>query len=669
MNGAGSILVVDDDENVRSALRRELRRLGYACDAAADGKEALQKLREHDYHVVLSDLRMPVMGGMALLEAMEEAAVDTVPIILSGAGQIAEAVEATRHGAFDFMEKPAGADRIARTVGRAMKQHAAVRQARAMAELAECWAATFDASPDMILVLDAAGLITQVNQSTARWLHATKEELVGRLCHSAVCGDDHDIERCPLHQSLGASRGRCFEMSQVSQERWLEISSAPVIRPDGRSLGLMHVVRDVTARKRVEIVLREARAQSELIVRSISSILICLDAQTTVRQWNDSAARAIGVSAEEAVGSKLSRCPVSWDFEPIEAALSQCLNTGAPVRVDDIPFRRPDNTDGFLAITLNPMKAGDRSIGVLILGRDITERKALEGQLVQSQRLESIGQLAAGIAHEINTPMQYVGDNTRFLDETFSDLIDLVRQYRKALADAAQGALTPEAVQQMEQAAESADIEYLTEEIPSAIRQSLDGVSRVSKIVKAMRDFSHPGVEEKVAVDINQTIESTITVCRNEWKYVAEMETDFSPDLPAVPCFPGELNQVVLNLIVNAAHAIAAVVGDGSEEKGTIRVRTLQNGDWAEVQVLDTGCGIPEEIRRRVWEPFFTTKEVGKGTGQGLAFAQSVIVNKHGGRISLESEVGSGTTFTIQLPILECPVDPTPQPTEPIHAS
>ena len=173
----------------------------------------------------------------------------------------------------------------------------------------------------------------------------------------------------------------------------------------------------------------------------------------------------------------------------------------------------------------------------------------------------------------------------------------------------------------------------------------------MSKIVGAMKDFSHPGGEELEAVDLNKTIESTITVARNEWKYVAEMVTKFDPALPPVPCLVGEFNQVVLNIVINASHAIADVVSKNTGEKGTITVTTRQDGDWAEVRIRDTGTGIPEKHRSKVFDYFFTTKEVGKGTGQGLSIAYAVITEKHGGAITLESEMGKGTTFIIRLPI------------------
>jgi signal transduction histidine kinase len=208
-----------------------------------------------------------------------------------------------------------------------------------------------------------------------------------------------------------------------------------------------------------------------------------------------------------------------------------------------------------------------------------------------------------------------------------------------------------ELIAEVERSLEEADLDYLAEEIPVAIEHTLEGVDRISKIVRAMKEFSHPGQEEKVPTDLNKAIESTITVARNEWKYVAELETDFDLSLPAVPCMPAEFNQVILNMIINAAHAISEVVRDEQGTLGSIRISTARVDGRVRITISDTGAGIPPEIQSRIFDPFFTTKEVGRGTGQGLAICFPVIVEKHGGSIEVASEVGKGTSFTITLPL------------------
>jgi signal transduction histidine kinase len=273
----------------------------------------------------------------------------------------------------------------------------------------------------------------------------------------------------------------------------------------------------------------------------------------------------------------------------------------------------------------------------------------MEIQLRHAQKLESIGQLAAGIAHEINTPTQFIGDNLRFMQEAFTDVLGLLGQFNRLLEAARGQSLAGNLAEEIEQTIQTINVADLEKEIPQSITQALSGVQRVAKIVQAMKDFSHPGTESKSPVDINRAIESTLTVCRNEWKYVADLHTDLDPTLPPVSCLPGEFNQAILNIVVNASHAIADK--SGGKGKGVIGVTTSRHGDKVEIRISDTGTGIAEAVRGRIFDPFFTTKEVGRGTGQGLAMAHSVVVEKHHGEIFFETEMGQGTTFVIRLPL------------------
>jgi PAS domain S-box-containing protein len=408
---------------------------------------------------------------------------------------------------------------------------------------------------------------------------------------------------------------------------------------------------DIAERKSTQDALRRAHEEAELFINAVPSILIGISRDSRIKRWNLAAAKVFGLVKAEVIGKSLAECGVHWVRLDMQAEIDSWCAGREMRRVEALPFLI-DGETRFLGLTLNWICAPEERIDeLLIIGSDVTDREILGQQLRQAQKLEAIGQLAAGIAHEINTPTQYVGDNTRFLQESwhsFNELLAIAREMRQR---AAAGSISSQTLQRFDALAQAADFEYLQTEIPRAIEQSLDGIERVAKIVRAMKDFSHPGSEEKKSIDINQAIETTITVARNEWKYVADVETHFDSNLPLVLCHAGEFNQVILNLLINAAQAIAQALEGGSQGKGKIVVSTTCDQDWAEISISDTGAGIPEAVRSRVFEPFFTTKPVGKGTGQGLALAHTAIVRRHAGKLWFDSELGKGTTFYIRLPL------------------
>jgi PAS domain S-box-containing protein len=377
-----------------------------------------------------------------------------------------------------------------------------------------------------------------------------------------------------------------------------------------------------------------------------------------------------GLAPEELIGKPITLLAQWVGHNPnYQAQVEAALRAGQTFQYED-EMSRPDGSTFWLGVSIRPLHdSSGRLTHCVAAGADITakrlerlkkqelqdklvaemqERERMVIELQLAQKLESVGRLAAGIAHEINTPIQYVGDSVHFLRSAFDDLDKLFESSRNA------GARIPESAErrayenEIAELAVKYDLEYLRIEVPRAFTRTLDGVDRVTNIVKAMKEFAHPDANEQNPADLRHALETTLLVASNEYKYVARVHTEFG-DLPQVVCNVGELNQVFLNLIVNAAHAIKDAGRDA--DTGEIKIQLAAEGEEAVIRVSDNGCGVPAENLSKLYDPFFTTKEVGHGTGQGLAISHSIVVDKHGGEISVRSEVGTGTEFTVRLPI------------------
>ncbi|MCG8616215.1 MAG: response regulator [Desulfobacterales bacterium] len=398
--------------------------------------------------------------------------------------------------------------------------------------------------------------------------------------------------------------------------------------------------------EQTRLALEQSRDEFKALFENIQEGFYRADLDGQITMVNPVVAEMMGyASSEEILGMPMT----AFYRDPLdrETFLKALFQSGS-VSAYEIRTRRRDGSLGHVLVNAHLRYDGQGEVlgteGTMV---DISHRKRLEQDLAQSQKLESIGQLAAGIAHEINTPIQYVGDNTAFLRDAFRDLMTIAGE--AAALVGGKGVDGEGDAGRLASALEEADLEFLEEEVPAAIRQSLDGVDRVSRIVRSMKAFSHPGGDAHEPADINQLIETTVVVARSEWKYVAELATDLHP-LPRINCNPAELNQVFLNLLINASHAVADTLEDQASGKGTIIIETRDLSDAVEIRIKDNGSGIPEAVRDRIFDPFFTTKKLGKGSGQGLAIARSVVVDKHRGKLWVDSGSESGTCFYIRLP-------------------
>jgi PAS domain S-box-containing protein len=464
-----------------------------------------------------------------------------------------------------------------------------------------------------------------------------------------ICTAYSDYSRDAMIRQLGRSDKLLILKKPFDNVEALQLAAALTEKWQLTQQARRHVreLEDTVARRTAQ--LRQSEDRYRLITENAADLiaLVADDGQLLYR--SPSFQHLLGYSAAELAATAVFDLIHPDDRPLATAALHDCTTLGLK-RSSVFRVRHHDGTWRTMEAHTSPFRDSAGS-GALFVVRDITERHKLELQLRQAQKLESIGQLAAGIAHEINTPLQFIGDNTVFLGQTFADLTPLLQACGALLAAAPPGSIPSAQLDDLRTAYRAASADYLLTEIPKAIHDTMDGVHRTTKIVQAMKTFSHPGSADRVPVNLREAIESTLTISRSEWRHVAEVVTDFDPDLPAVPLFAAEFNQALLNLIVNATHAIADVVGPDPAAKGTITLSTRRQGGCAEVRVRDTGTGIAAAIQPRIFDPFFTTKPPGKGTGQGLAIVHSVIVDKHGGALQFETAVGRGTEFIICLPL------------------
>lgn len=532
-----------------------------------------------------------------------------------------------------------------REYGFAFVQDISVRKRTeiALAEQKHLFQILMEHVPDHIYFKDRQSRFTRISKAQARHFGLTDPaDAIGKTDFDFF-SENHARQAYEHEQEIMRTRQPMLGMLELEtwpdgRKCWVATSKMPLPDPVGQIVGTFGISRNITKSKSAEEALRASEQFNKRILESSSDGVCVLDLKGSLLYISAGGRKLLELNDSDSI--EHLEWLSFWEGSHKQSSQDALLNaTAGGIGAYQGSLRTTKGTPKLWDIVISPITAANGAVERLVcVFRDITERRLLESQLSQAQKLESIGQLAAGIAHEINTPIQYIGDNGKFLEEAFQDLMKVIHLPAQGCGDQSPSNC-------------DVDVDYLREEIPKAITQLLEGVEHVARIVRAMKEFSHPGPVERTPVDINRAIESTILVSRNEWKYVADVTTDFDPTLPKVPCIAGEFNQVMLNLIVNAAYAISETVKGRSGAKGAIRISTKRNGAQAEIRVSDTGAGIPEALQSKVFDPFFTTKPVGKGTGQGLAIAHSVVVQKHRGTISFESASGSGTTFLIQLPL------------------
>jgi len=700
------VLLVEDNRVNQEVASRLLKTFGVEVRIVDNGAKAVAAIQAQPLDLVLMDCQMPVMDGYDATRAVRAWELEhangvrgraRVPIMAMTANALAgDREKCLAAGMDDYLSKPIKREVLASALARWLKPSCpgspdsrddcapvqsdppmcdiatprdSALNAAVIAELSELMG---DDLPDVIetYVGDTSAHITAMEAALAQRDLAA----LGRCAHSLKSSSDAvgAVVVRSLSQALEshvragggideaqrivAAIRAAFEVvgpkfQEIIKAANAKSSGARASQANGDRMPILLAEDDPVMRKRMTRLLDEAGYE----VDAVADGMAALDKMTQryypilVTDWEMPAMDGLdlcktvrtlplegyvytllltGRDAKNHVIAGLQAGADDYLIKPVhEAELIARLNTGRRI----------------LALEHSLKASGERN-RVLI-----EDAAALELERLQAQKLESVGRLAAGVAHEINTPVQFVSDNVQFVRTSMADIAAVIHAYR-GLQEAVQTAGDVAAAARLAADAEAAaDLDYFMENAPLAIDSSIDGLRRIAAIVRSMKEFAYPDQAQKTSADLNQGIRSTLIVAHNEYKYVAELDLELA-DLPPIQCHLGEINQVILNLLVNASHAISDVVKD-TGRRGKIKLRTRLDGDAVEISISDTGTGIPEAARNKIFDPFFTTKEVGKGTGQGLSIAHSVIVKNHGGTLRFETEIGKGTTFFVRLPV------------------
>ncbi|GAB4256923.1 MAG: hypothetical protein Kow0092_03380 [Deferrisomatales bacterium] len=659
------VLLVDDEPGILSVCRAYLERDGYAVLQAESGRRALEILAAAQVDVVVTDHAMPAMTGIDLLQRVRDRFPETIRILYTGVADTRIAEAALRDAdAFRFLVKPFSGDSLRAAVRHAVAYKELLEQNRRYqeemeleiqaqaADLARSSAfveGLLDALPVGVLAVDPGGRVTRANPTVRDVLGIPREEVLDRVAQALGVP-------CVAREGPGAGAAACRNR-QVrvhgadGAARTVLWTCEALREPDGSAGGCILSCTDISDKKELEAQVFLAKQEIEAVFDSITDPTFLMDRHGRIQRAN----RALASLLHKPFAELLGR-PCAAVFGNPEGLCQRCparevIASGRPAH------RESTSRSGqIFKIHYFPLVEGGKAEGVVVRYQDVTAERELEHRLLQADKMAAVGQLAAGIAHEVNNPVGFILSNLNRLDEYVEEIAVIGRRAGELADGAVAGARDPrEAWGEYLQLRGEADLDFLYEDTRAMIGECREGAERIRNIVRDLKTFSHPDAKDLEYADLNRGIESTLNIVWNELKYKCEVVRELG-ELPRVLCRPQQINQVFMNLLVNAAHAI--------EERGTVTVRTWAEGDRVFASVSDTGTGIAPAHLERIFEPFFTTKPPGKGTGLGLHLA-SDIVRAHGGSIRVESAVGQGTTFTVELPVLPPQADRGEGPASP----
>lgn len=658
LDGQRNILIVDDDTYTLEMIMSILERKGYNTKGVRSGKKALEIAKNKNPDLLLLDINLPDIDGYKVCEEIKSTEeTKEIPVVFitgnSGRQSIQKSFEA---GGSDYVGKPfvieevlarigmaidnARAQKVMEQVNKELEQRVALQTRRLNLLFSITKLATESLNLDQILqkvvlVLDKymshLGMVSEIQYRDKAFCNKTYQE--NRAIMECELKVDHHVGRIVLY-TRDESEKRAQAVKQESRNL-LEAVANEVNK----------IIKQKESEEKVKTQWKYYRALKDNSPEGI----VTLDQDRKVVDINQAFKKIFGYSLDSIKGKHLDNFILPKRLKEEGQAITEKIKQGQNIFQNSVRKTREDK-EIHCSIIGAPINIDSQHVDYFLIYRDITREKKLEVQLMQTNKMEAIGQLAAGIAHEINTPTQYVNSNIEFFTEIFPDVLALIKEYEKFYPFIKESYNDQKEIEELKKITDNVDIAFLKNEVKEALQDSLDGLNKISNIVDAMRTFSHPGTKDKQEINVNKLIQKTITVTRNEWKYDAELKTNLEDNLEPIPIHQDQISQVMLNLIVNATHAIQSAYEGQKNEKGLIEITSCSKEEYVELRISDDGTGIPQNIRDKIFNPFFTTKDVGEGTGQGLSMAYNVIVENHRGNIYFDTEPGKGTTFIIELP-------------------
>ncbi len=647
------ILIVDDEKSTLQLLKTILQKASYNVVCATNGTEVLNYVEKNIPDMILLDIIMPDINGFDICTQLKKTPhTKDIPIIFITAKSDAEFItKGFQCGAEDYIKKPYLQEEILARVKTVFRniwienklKHVNKKLEKQVKRKTEDLTAvlkilqlgyrytTIDDILDKIVIIIFSSIrVEEINLVEINF--EDKNHFIGKNIENSIS----------FNKSFNINSGKSGNLKLNFQHNYYteegEIDNILTI--------LVNEIVSIIEFIEEEEIAKKSGDLTQAILSCSSDGIVVVDLKQKVLITNPSFSEIFGYNNNELVGKDFNKTIALKSLIGKEPDVFSIIDETGEAHISE-KRQMKNGKESIFSITGTSLIIQGVKHGYLLFYRDISEKLKLESELMQEDKIKAIGQLSSGIAHEINSPIQYIKNNLEFLKDSFSEIVKLIDNIDNKFNT--ENISNSELFKNILEQINKIDLDYLKKEIVLALDESLDGVNRITEIVNAMRTFSHPGGLENDEVNLQDVIEKIIIVSRNEWKYDSEIETEFEPGL-VVPAHKDKISQIVINLIINAVHAIQA---KGSQEKGLIKIKTICNGNiFVEIHVSDNGTGIPEDIRDRIFEPFFTTKEIGKGTGQGLAMVYNLVTNNYNGQLNFETEIGKGTTFIVRLPLL-----------------